>query len=139
VEHATDPASRWSCVHHQLVGGHILSSIFYLPHYRQVDSFPAPGKVRTSCVKHDINGSDAQTSILQFILSDKRIFCDEEVNKTVQSLGFTNERHAHAMSLLSGGWKIALVLSHVVLFKADILLLDEPTNRPSGTFCNQGA
>ncbi|KAG8720660.1 translational elongation factor EF-1 alpha [Ceratobasidium sp. 395] len=95
----------------------------------QVEGFPSPDEVRTFYVEHDIDGSDADTSVLQFILQDKRVLCDEkEVIETLESLGFTDERQGHAIGSLSGGWKMKLALARAMLFKADILLLDEPTN-----------
>jgi elongation factor 3 len=95
----------------------------------QVEGFPSPDEVRTFYVEHDIDGSDADTSVLQFILSDKRILVNEaEVIETLASVGFSDERQKHAIGSLSGGWKMKLALARAMLFKADILLLDEPTN-----------
>ncbi|KIJ44121.1 hypothetical protein M422DRAFT_168712 [Sphaerobolus stellatus SS14] len=95
----------------------------------QVEGFPSPDEVRTFYVEHDIDGSEADTSILSFILSDKRILADEqEVRETLASVGFSDERQQHAIGSLSGGWKMKLALARAMLFKADILLLDEPTN-----------
>ena len=96
---------------------------------RQVEGFPSPDVVRTFYVEHDIDGSEEETSVLQFIISDKRILADEsECIKTLASVGFTDERQASPIGSLSGGWKMKLALARAVLFKADILLLDEPTN-----------
>ena len=95
----------------------------------QVEGFPSPDEVRTFYVEHDIDGSEADTSVLQFILSDKRILAtEEEVISTLASVGFSDERQKHAIGSLSGGWKMKLALARAMLFKADILLLDEPTN-----------
>ncbi|KAG8716723.1 translational elongation factor EF-1 alpha [Ceratobasidium sp. 394] len=95
----------------------------------QVEGFPSPDEVRTCYVERDIDGSDADTSVLQFILQDKRVARDQkEVTETLESPGFNGERHGHAVGSLSGGWKMKLALAHAMLFKADILLLDEPTN-----------
>ncbi|KAF8748850.1 elongation factor 3 [Rhizoctonia solani] len=95
----------------------------------QVEGFPSPDEVRTFYVEHDIDGSDEDTSVLQFILNDKRVLCDKkEVIETLESLGFNDERQGHAIGSLSGGWKMKLALARAMLFKADILLLDEPTN-----------
>ncbi|KAG9318232.1 P-loop containing nucleoside triphosphate hydrolase protein [Chiua virens] len=95
----------------------------------QVEGFPSPDEVRTFYVEHDIDGSEADTSVLQFILSDKRILASEaEVVETLASVGFSDERQEHAIGSLSGGWKMKLALARAMLFKADILLLDEPTN-----------
>jgi elongation factor 3 len=85
--------------------------------------------VRTFYVEHDIDGSEEDISVLQFILSDKRILATEvECIESLESVGFTKERQATAIGSLSGGWKMKLALARAMLFKADILLLDEPTN-----------
>jgi len=95
----------------------------------QVEGFPSPDEVRTFYVEHDIDGSEEETSVLEFILTDKRILADKsEVIETLASVGFSDERQAHAIGSLSGGWKMKLALARAMLFKADILLLDEPTN-----------
>ena len=96
---------------------------------RQVEGFPSPDEVRTFYVEHDIDGSEEDTSVLQFILTDKRILANkEEVIDTLASVGFSDERQSQAIGSLSGGWKMKLALARAMLFKADILLLDEPTN-----------
>ncbi|KAL0947623.1 hypothetical protein HGRIS_013712 [Hohenbuehelia grisea] len=95
----------------------------------QVEGFPSPDEVRTFYVEHDIDGSEEDTSVLEFILSDKRVLAEkEEIIETLASVGFSDERQAHAIGSLSGGWKMKLALARAMLFKADILLLDEPTN-----------
>ena len=95
----------------------------------QVEGFPSPEEVRTFYVEHDIDGSEEDTSVLQFILDDKRVLVSrEEVIETLASVGFSDERQAQAIGSLSGGWKMKLALARAMLFKADILLLDEPTN-----------
>jgi elongation factor 3 len=43
----------------------------------QVESFPSPDEVRTFYIEHDIDGSEEDISILEFILSDKRIRANE--------------------------------------------------------------
>ncbi|PPQ82354.1 hypothetical protein CVT25_008315 [Psilocybe cyanescens] len=95
----------------------------------QVEGFPSPDEVRTFYVEHDIDGSEEETSVLQFILDDKRVLVGrEEIIETLASVGFSDERQAQAIGSLSGGWKMKLALARAMLFKADILLLDEPTN-----------
>jgi elongation factor 3 len=95
----------------------------------QVEGFPSPDEVRTFYVEHDIDGSEEDTSVLQFILTDERILAaKEEVVETLASVGFSDARQAQAIGSLSGGWKMKLALARAMLFKADILLLDEPTN-----------
>lgn len=95
----------------------------------QVEGFPSPDEVRTFYVEHDIDGTEEDTSVLQFILTDMRILATEaEVIETLASVGFSDERQAQSIGSLSGGWKMKLALARAMLFKADILLLDEPTN-----------
>jgi elongation factor 3 len=95
----------------------------------QVEGFPSPDEVRTFYVEHDIDGSEEDTSVRQFIVSDKRIQAsEEECIETLASVGFNDERQASSIGSLSGGWKMKLALARAMLFKADILLLDEPTN-----------
>ncbi|KAF8061694.1 P-loop containing nucleoside triphosphate hydrolase protein [Lyophyllum atratum] len=95
----------------------------------QVEGFPSPDEVRTFYVEHDIDGSEEDTSVLEFIVSDTRIQAGrEEIIETLASVGFSDERQAQAIGSLSGGWKMKLALARAMLFKADILLLDEPTN-----------
>ncbi|KAF7294569.1 hypothetical protein MIND_00993400 [Mycena indigotica] len=95
----------------------------------QVEGFPSPDEVRTFYVEHDIDGSEEDTSVLEFILSDKRILATkDEVITTLASVGFNDERQGNAIGSLSGGWKMKLALARAMLFRADILLLDEPTN-----------
>ncbi|EPQ58683.1 hypothetical protein GLOTRDRAFT_115007 [Gloeophyllum trabeum ATCC 11539] len=95
----------------------------------QVEGFPSPDEVRTFYVEHDIDGSEEDMSVLQWILNDKRIQADEkEIIETLASVGFSDERQKSSIGSLSGGWKMKLALARAMLFKADILLLDEPTN-----------
>ncbi|KAL6308697.1 P-loop containing nucleoside triphosphate hydrolase protein [Sparassis latifolia] len=95
----------------------------------QVEGFPSPDEVRTFYVEHDIDGSEAETAILEFIVSDTRIQASkEEIIETLASVGFSDERQKQSIGSLSGGWKMKLALARAMLFKADILLLDEPTN-----------
>jgi elongation factor 3 len=95
----------------------------------QVEGFPSPDEVRTFYVEHDIDGSEEETTILEFIISDERILASkEDVIETLASVGFDEVRQASSISSLSGGWKMKLALARAILFRADILLLDEPTN-----------
>lgn len=95
----------------------------------QVDGFPPPTEVRTFYVQHDIDGSEADISIIDWVLSDKRLQgTPEEIKITLESVGFDEKKQKNSIASLSGGWKMKLALARAILFKADILLLDEPTN-----------
>ncbi|CAE6480556.1 unnamed protein product [Rhizoctonia solani] len=53
----------------------------------QAEGFPPPNEACTFYIEHDIDGSDEETSVLQFILNDKRILCDKkEVVETLPRL-----------------------------------------------------
>ncbi|TYJ58885.1 hypothetical protein B9479_000317 [Cryptococcus floricola] len=95
----------------------------------QVEGFPPPTEVRTFYVQHDIDGSEAEISIIDWVLADKRLQATpEEIKSTLESVGFDEVKQKNSIGSLSGGWKMKLALARAILFKADILLLDEPTN-----------
>lgn len=95
----------------------------------QVEGFPPPTEVRTFYVQHDIDGSEAEISIKDWVLGDKRLLATpEEIIKTLELVGFDAKKQENSIGSLSGGWKMKLALARAILFRADILLLDEPTN-----------
>ncbi|KAI6097924.1 polyketide synthetase [Pisolithus croceorrhizus] len=82
------------------------STLMRAIHNGQVEGFPSPDEVRTFYVEHDIDGSEADTSVLQFIVSDNRIQADEaEVIETLASVGFSDERQKQSIgSFLLTTW-----------------------------------
>lgn len=105
------------------------STLMRAIHNGQVEGFPSPDEVRTFYVEHDIDGSEAEIAIIDWIDADARIQATrEEKSKALAEVGFSPDRQSHAIGSLSGGWKMKLALARAILFKADILLLDEPTN-----------
>nr|ANN11961.1 elongation factor 3 [Puccinia helianthi] len=105
------------------------STLMRAIHNGQVEGFPSPDEVRTFYVEHDIDGSEAEIAIIDWIDADSRIQATrEEKSKALAEVGFSPDRQGHAIGSLSGGWKMKLALARAILFKADILLLDEPTN-----------
>jgi elongation factor 3 len=95
----------------------------------QVDGFPPPTEVRTFYVQHDIDGSEAEISVKDWVFADKRLQATpEEMLATLEAVGFDAKKQVAGIGSLSGGWKMKLALARAILFKADILLLDEPTN-----------
>ena len=98
-----------------------------------VEGFPDPTTVRTVFVEADIQGELSHLSCVDYIMMDERLkgLDRNEVLATMASVGFTEDGKAkpfHAVSTLSGGWRMKLALARAMLQKADILLLDEPTN-----------
>merc|ERR1712127_569619 len=101
----------------------------------QVEGFPDTSEVRTFFVEADIQGEQSHLTCVDYVFEDpkiQQIGCSrEEVEKVLNTVGFLPDGKAkphHAVSTLSGGWRMKLALARAMLQKADILLLDEPTN-----------
>jgi elongation factor 3 len=101
----------------------------------QVEGFPDVSQVRTVFVEADIQGEQSHLSCIDYVMVDPKIqaldISKEEVEKVLNTVGFLPDGKAkphHAVSTLSGGWRMKLAPARAMLQKADILLLDEPTN-----------
>ncbi|CAO3653963.1 unnamed protein product [Cunninghamella echinulata] len=97
----------------------------------QVDGFPPKSELKTVYVEHDIDGSEADTPLIDFIIASEGVETKDrdQVHKILRDYGFTEEMVTNmAIGALSGGWKMKLALARAMLMNADILLLDEPTN-----------
>jgi elongation factor 3 len=101
----------------------------------QVEGFPDSSEVRTVFVEADIQGEQSHLSCLDYVLADEKIIAlgctKEQVREMLATVGFVPDGKAkpdHAVSTLSGGWRMKLALARAMLQKADILLMDEPTN-----------
>jgi len=101
----------------------------------QVEGFPDSADVRTVFVEADIQGEQSHLSCIDYICVDPKIIalgCNrEDVREMLSHVGFVPDGKAkpdHAVSTLSGGWRMKLALARAMLQKADILLMDEPTN-----------
>jgi elongation factor 3 len=108
----------------------------------QVEGFPDVTQVRTVFVESDIQGEQSHLSCVDYIDVDEKIaalsISKEDIRKTLNLVGFTEDGKAkpdHAVSTLSGGWRMKLALARAMLQKADILLLDEPTNHLGKITC----
>jgi ATP-binding cassette subfamily F protein 3 len=53
---------------------------------------------------------------------------EEQTQRVLQGLGFAREDMGRKMGEFSGGWKMRVELSKLLLMSPDLLLLDEPTN-----------
>jgi elongation factor 3 len=101
----------------------------------QVEGFPDTSQVRTVFVEADIQGEQSHLSCIDYVFVDEKIQAlgctKEQVREVLATVGFVPDGKAkpdHAVSTLSGGWRMKLALARAMLQKADILLLDEPTN-----------
>lgn len=52
----------------------------------------------------------------------------QDVERTLQGLGFAREDFGRQTTEFSGGWRMRIELAKILLQKPDLLLLDEPTN-----------
>ena len=91
----------------------------------QVEGFPPPDVLRTVYVEHDIQASQEDLSVFDFVMTDELLkdLDKDEVRKTLRSFGFDDEMLGNVITSLSGGWKMKLSLARAILKKADILLL----------------
>lgn len=98
----------------------------------QLDGFPPKSELRTVYVEHDIDASEAETHVVEFVLNDSMVKevmpSRDRVIEVLESVGFDAERQVMPVAELSGGWKMKLALARAMLMNADIMLLDEPTN-----------
>jgi ATPase subunit of ABC transporter with duplicated ATPase domains len=56
---------------------------------------------------------------------------EARAGEVLEGLGIPTETHRNALSTLSGGFKLHVLLAQVLAAGPDALLLDEPTNQPS--------
>jgi len=101
----------------------------------QVEGFPDTGQVKTVFVEADIQGEQSHLSCVDYVAIDPSIALlnleKSKIRDVLGTVGFTDDGKAkpdHAVSTLSGGWRMKLALARAMLQDADILLLDEPTN-----------
>jgi ATPase subunit of ABC transporter with duplicated ATPase domains len=80
--------------------------------------------------KESFNEQDCETLMkLEKILEEQDGYVAEgEAAKLLEGLGVREETHRKPLDLLSGGYKLRVLLAQVLFGKPDILVLDEPTN-----------
>ncbi|EGW32081.1 elongation factor 3 [Spathaspora passalidarum NRRL Y-27907] len=95
----------------------------------QVEGFPTQEECKTVYVEHDIDATQADTPVVDFVIEDGEVgLTKEAVHAKLTEFGFSEDMIKMPIQSLSGGWKMKLALARAVLKNADILLLDEPTN-----------
>lgn len=67
-------------------------------------------------------------SLEKIIEEEKGYAAPSQAAKILEGLGLPDRLHSHPMRVLSGGYKLRVLLAQVLFSQPDILLLDEPTN-----------
>lgn len=66
---------------------------------------------------------------LEKVIEEERGYAAEaEAAKLLEGLGIREEQHVKNLEVLSGGYKLRVLLAQVLFGRPDILVLDEPTN-----------
>lgn len=89
----------------------------------QLDGFPPADVLKTIYVEHDIDASEADTTVAEFIGTP-----DAVAQLQTDAFGFDPSMMTRSIGSMSGGWKMKLALARAMLSCADVYLLDEPTN-----------
>ncbi len=71
---------------------------------------------------------EALTQLEKIIHEQDGYVSESEAAKLLEGLGIRNEWHCQPLHVLSGGYKLRVLLAQVLFGRPDILLLDEPTN-----------
>lgn len=71
---------------------------------------------------------ESLTNLEKVITDEGGYAAESEAAKLLEGLGIRSEYHHQSLNVLSGGYKLRVLLAQVLFGHPDILLLDEPTN-----------
>ena len=71
---------------------------------------------------------DSMTLLTERIAIEESENCEAEIEKTLTGLGFNRNDFNRPTAEFSGGWRMRIELTKLLLTRPDVLLLDEPTN-----------
>ena len=97
----------------------------------QLEGFPPKEELRTVYVEHDIDASESNVPVVEYVYSDPILQdashpAHKMVEEVLASVGFTDDMQLAPVSSLSGGWKMKLALGkHGLLVCAAVLLLSQ--------------
>ena len=86
----------------------------------QLDGFPPKDELRTVYVEHDIDASESNVPVVEYVYSDPILQdashpAHTQVSEVLGSVGFTEAMQQSPVSSLSGGWKMKLALGELLL------------------------
>mmetsp|Transcript_560 Transcript_560/g.1554 ORF Transcript_560/g.1554 Transcript_560/m.1554 type:complete len:1487 (+) Transcript_560:65-4525(+) len=88
-----------------------------------------PKSVKTLHVRPEVLIAASDLTAVQFCKKDCRTeVSDETLQEALLKVGFPDNMQHKAVSELSGGWRMKLLLASAMMQDCDMLLLDEPTN-----------
>lgn len=77
--------------------------------------------------EHERHLKDYETAVARFTAKDGYAF-DSQAKQMLAGFGFRERDYSKLCTDFSGGWKMRIMLSVILLSRPDIMLLDEPTN-----------
>lgn len=78
---------------------------------------------------NDPDASPERIGHLEVVIADHDGYVAESrISEMLEGLGIPTEKHQQTMSVLSGGYKLRVLLAQCLFGDPDVLLLDEPTN-----------
>ncbi len=78
---------------------------------------------------HDPHSDPMKIAEMEMVIADHDGYVAEaQIAEILTGLGIPDDRHFEPMSILSGGYKLRVLLAQVLFSDPDVLLLDEPTN-----------
>jgi ATPase subunit of ABC transporter with duplicated ATPase domains len=72
--------------------------------------------------------ADQYSELEEVILANDGYALEAQAGEILEGLGIPSPLHRQALSTLSGGFKLRVLLAQTLASKPDVLLLDEPTN-----------
>jgi ATPase subunit of ABC transporter with duplicated ATPase domains len=94
------------------------------------DLYGAMQEMEALLQKEDFSDAEGErVGDLEMIIAENDGYTAEpEAASLLEGLGLPHDRHQHKMKMLSGGYKLRVLLAQVLFSDPDMMFLDEPTN-----------